>query len=306
MQSWRKLGLIYDPARSGLPWMRSHCQLPVADHHHGNVYRVYFASRDEHQVSRIGWAAVELNDGVRVLEVSTRPVLEPGAIGTFDEHGVFPSCITNLPDRKRMYYIGWNRGERQPLFYASIGLAESTDGGESWKKCSTAPIMARSEFDPCLVTSPHVMRHAGRYRMTYVSGIRWEELEGRLVSYYHIKYAESDDGVQWRRDGRIAIDFALPIETNVARSWVVADGDTLRMWFCYVRKGTAYRIGYAESTDYLSWTRDDSAAAISVSEAGWDDEMICYPNVVVHKGRNYMFYNGNQFGENGFGAAVSN
>ena len=285
--------------------MQSHCQLPVADRVGGNVYRVYFAARDAGQVSRVGCATVELGDAVRLLEIGAAPVLEPGAIGTFDEHGVFPSCIVDMPDRKRMYYIGWNRGAREPLFYASIGLAESMDGGRSWVKYSPAPIMSRSEFDPCLVTSPHVMFHDGRYRMTYVSGVRWEEAGDRLVSHYHIKYAESADGVQWLRRGRVAIDFASPLETNVARSWVVADAGALHMWFCYVRGGTAYRIGYAASKDYLTWQRNDAAAGISVSETGWDSEMVCYPNVVAHRGRLYMFYNGNRFGRDGFGVAVS-
>ena len=299
--TWRKLGLVCDASKAGVAWMKSHCQLPVADRVDGDVYRVYFAARDGRQISRVGCAMVELGEGVRLLEISTAPLLEPGATGTFDEHGVFPSCIVDLPDRKRMYYVGWNRGVPEPLFYAAIGLAESTDGGRSWRKHSAAPILSRSEFDPCLVTSPHVLRHAGRWRMTYVSGVRWEESQ----SYYHIKYAESDDGLNWRREGRVAIDFASSAETNVARPWVLAEEGRLRMWFCYARKGSAYRIGYAESNDYLRWKRDDAAAGISVSESGWDSEMVCYPNVVRHAGRHYMFYNGNRFGADGFGAAVA-
>ena len=76
------------------------------------------------------------------------------------------------------------------------------------------------------------------------------------------------------------------------------------MWFCYVSQGGTYRIGYAESADYLTWKRDDAAAGISVSPSGWDSEMQCYPNVVSHAGRFYLFYNGNRFGRDGFGAAV--
>ncbi len=285
--------------------MKSHCQLPVADHVSGDVYRVYFASRSEAQISRVGWAAVELGDAVRLLDVGTEPVLEPGAIGTFDEHGVFPACIVTLSDRRRMYYIGWNRGARAPLFYAAIGMAESTDGGRTWSKYSRAPIMSRSDFDPCLVTSPHVLHHEGRWRMTYVSGIRWEEVEGQLVSHYHIKYAESEDGLNWRREGHVAIDFSSAQETNVARSWVVPGRGLLQMWFSYVRRGSAYRIGYAESTDYLEWRRDDVAGGLPVSPSGWDSEMVCYPNVVPHAGRYYMFYNGNRFGAAGFGVAIS-
>lgn len=304
MAGWKKLGLIFRPGAGGPAWMRSHAQLPVADRLEGNRYRIYFAGRSEAQVSRIGAVTVELNGGVRVLEVNRQPLLEPGPIGTFDEHGVYPSCIVDLGDRKRMYYIGWNRGYREPLFYAAIGVAESFDNGASWTKRSSAPVMCRGEFDPCLVTSPHVAWHEGRYRMTYVSGVRWAEEQGRLKSYYHIKYAESDDGLQWRRDGRVAIDFAAADESNVARSWVVQQAGRLHMWFCYVRGDQGYRIGYAQSRDYLGWHRDDASAGIDVSSSGWDSEMICYPNAVLHAGRAYMFYNGNRYGADGFGAAV--
>jgi hypothetical protein len=143
-----------------------------------------------------------------------------------------------------------------------------------------------------------------RYRMTYVSGIRWAEDGGTLRSYYHIKYAESLDGIDWHRDGRVVVDFATSDETNIARSWVVPGKSRLHMWFGYVRGVNSYRIGYAHSADYLNWHRNDSAAGIAVSGDGWDSQMICYPNVVVHRSRAYMFYNGNAFGRDGFGVAV--
>jgi predicted GH43/DUF377 family glycosyl hydrolase len=247
---------------------------------------------------------VELGDTVRLVEIDPEVALEPGGIGTFDEHGTFPSCIVSADGHKRMYYIGWNRGYRAPLFYASIGLAISKDGGQTWDKLSSAPIMSRSAHDPCLVTAPHVAWHEGRYRMTYVSGTHWTESEGQLKSYYHIKYAESNDGIAWERDGRVAIDFAAEDETNIARPWVLQGSSALHMWYCYVRGTASYRIGYARSNDYLSWQREDSAAGIDVSSEGWDNHMICYPNVVIHRGRAYMFYNGNAFGRDGFGVAI--
>lgn len=301
---WSKAGLIFRTADAGIPWMRSHAQLPVADHVSGDVFRVYFAARNESQVSRIGWVAVELADRVRVLEVGSKPVLEPGSMGTFDEHGVFPSCIVSMQGVKRMYYVGWNRGHRAPMFYASIGLASSFDGGKTWLKDSPAPIMSRSKHDPCLVTSPHVTWYLNRYRMTYVSGVRWSDRNGDLQSHYHIKYAESADAINWERDGRIAIDFATEEESNVGRSWVIAGALKLHMWFGYVRGNSSYRIGYATSSDYLRWHRDDALSGIDVSVDGWDSEMICYPNVIVHGGRAFMLYNGNRFGKDGFGLAV--
>jgi predicted GH43/DUF377 family glycosyl hydrolase len=301
-QKWEKIGHIYQPDGRA-PWLHSHAQLPVADHIGGDLYRVYFAGRTAEQRSHVGYVELDITDPTNILKVAEHPVLVPGPIGFFDEHGVFPASIVTHEDRKHLYYIGWNQGCKQPLFYANIGLAVSNDGGLTFEKWSKAPIMARSEHDPCLVTSPHVFIDDNIWRMTYVSGTGWEESNGELKSFYHIKYAESTDGIQWRRDGRIAIDYCDANETNIARSWVIREADGYRMWYSYVYDGTPYRIGYAESDDCLTWTRKDSEAGIAPSATGFDSEMTCYPNVFVHDGVLHMFYNGNRFGHDGFGLA---
>jgi predicted GH43/DUF377 family glycosyl hydrolase len=83
------------------------------------------------------------------------------------------------------------------------------------------------------------------------------------------------------------------------------------MWYSYrgikdyrTDKKHAYRIGYAESSDGIKWTRKDDIVGIDVSEDGWDSQMIAYPYVYEHEGRKYMIYNGNGFGKSGFGYAV--
>jgi hypothetical protein len=66
----------------------------------------------------------------------------------------------------------------------------------------------------------------------------------------------------------------------------------------------SYRLGYAESPDGLTWSRRDEQVGIEPSASGWDSEMMEYPYVFEHKGRKHMLYNGNGFGESGFGYAV--
>jgi predicted GH43/DUF377 family glycosyl hydrolase len=304
-QQWQKLGLIYRPD-TNRSWMQSHCQLPVADHIADSRYRVYFASRDEFQRSHVGYIEIDLNRPSEIIDISVGPVLTPGPIGHFDEHGVYPSSIVALGKRKYMYFIGWTRGYREPLFYASIGLAISDDGGRTFHRFSQAPIMDRGEHDPCLVTSPNVLFDAGVWRMTYVSGLGWDQSpDGELHSKYHIKYAESKDGISWRRDGTVAIGFSSKDETNIARPSVLKHGASYRMWYCMAKlPGTPYRLGYAESHDILNWVRMDAAVGIDVSENGFDNEMICYPHVVSHGQKLYMFYNGNGFGRDGIGLAI--
>ena len=70
-------------------------------------------------------------------------------------------------------------------------------------------------------------------------------------------------------------------------------------------RGRAYRIGYAESADGLTWNRMDGAAGIDVSEHGFDDVMLTYPSVYRHRGVEHLLYNGNGFGLTGIGHAVA-
>ena len=82
------------------------------------------------------------------------------------------------------------------------------------------------------------------------------------------------------------------------------------MWFCYrkihdYRDGeNAYQIGYAHSKDAENWTRNDSLCGLKKSAQGWDSKMTCYPSVISVKDKIYMIYNGNYFGQTGFGLAI--
>lgn len=297
---WRKQGLLYAPSGER-PWARSHASLPVALPLEGDVCRVFFASRDAQNRSSIGWVEADLATGT-VLREADAPVMEPGPLGHFDDHGVYPASVVEHEGALYLYYIGWNPGPTPPLFYSTIGLAVSEDGGLTFRRASRAPILARSEHDPCLVTSPFVMKDGGRWRMWYVSGFRWERAADGLHSYYHLKYAESDDGVAWRRDGHVAIELK-PGERNVARPCVRLEDGVYRMWYSS-NWGEGYRIGYAESGDGMDWTRRDDEAGIEPSAGEWDGEALAYPWVGMVNGVRRMLYNGNGFGRTGFGLAT--
>lgn len=298
---WNKRGLIFqpDPSRA---WMCSHAAVPTPIQLDGSVYRVYFSSRDERNRSHVGFFDIDLAAPERILGVASQPLLTPGPPGCFDGDGVYAECAVRREGEVRLYTVGVIAGHPQPLFYASIGLATSRDGGATFQKHSRAPIMSLSDHDPCLVTAPFVMVEEGRWRMWYVSCVEWTEEPHGLQSHYHVKYAESDDGIVWRRDGRVCIDFEGPHETNIARLWVVRDGGRYAGWYSVSGSG-GYRIGYAESEDGLTWTRLDRLAGLRPSPAGWDSEAQAYPAVVRHGDRWFMFYNGNAYGRDGIGLA---
>jgi hypothetical protein len=139
--------------------------------------------------------------------------------------------------------------------------------------------------------------------MWYVSSLGWKAQSAGPPHYVvHIKYAESRDGLEWERDGHVCVDFASADEYAISRPCVVKDGGLYRMW--YSHRGSTYRIGYAESSDGLTWERKDRQVGIDVSPIGWDSDMIEYACVFDHGGSRHMLYNGNGYGESGIGHAV--
>jgi predicted GH43/DUF377 family glycosyl hydrolase len=296
--TWRKLGRIYVPDGSK-PWMQAYAANPIPEPLGGDRFRIYFSSRDERNRSSIAFIEIDLNQPSTILRVSDEPVLSPGDVAMFDDSGVSIGCLINVGEKRYLYYMGWHLTVTVP-WQNALGLAISDGPGCPFRRVSRFPIVALNEIDPYTISYPWVSVEDGRYRMWYGSNIQWG---ARKEDMRHlIKYAESDDGVRWNREGVIAIDFNDPSEYAMCKPCVIKDGDRYRMWFC--SRGKRYRIRYAESPDGLTWRRQEDAACIDVSAAGWDADMIEYPCVFDHGGRRYMLYAGNGYGRSGFGLAV--
>ena len=291
--NWRPCGTLFHARRIG-DWSVTHAALPIVDSRDGSLC-LYFTARDARGHGQIGRATVSL-DPPRVLATGEHPVLTPGRLGAFDDSGVTGSCLVRDGDRLRLYYTGWNRGVTVP-FYLAAGVAESTDGGRTFTRLSDAPLLERSAVDPLLTASPWVLRDGGRWRMWYISATAWDLIDGQPRHAYHIRYAESDDGLAWRREGRVAIDYATPREYAFGRPCVVADAGVYRMWYCV--RGEVYHLGYAESADGLSWLRMDEAAGLA------GDPEVAYPVVFDHAGRRWLLYNESDYGRSGIALAVA-
>jgi|APLak6261672214_1056088.scaffolds.fasta_scaffold02542_3 hypothetical protein len=296
---WRKLGLVFCPSGETV-WMQSHAAVPIAESLGGNLFKIYFSSRDEFNRSFTGYTVIDIARPNQILELSNNPVLAPGGLGEFDDSGAMATWLTFHQGKKFLYYIGWNLGVTVP-FRNSIGLSISTQG-DGFTRYSNGPIVDRSMHEPHFCASCCVLPGEDFWRMWYLSCTGWRMREGKPEHNYNIKYAESRDGINWQREGLVAIDFANDQEFAISRPSVIHDNDCWRMWYSF--RGHAYRIGYAESEDGRQWNRLDTQVGIDVSVTGWDSEMIEYPFVFDHKGQRYMLYNGNGYGKTGFGLAV--
>jgi hypothetical protein len=303
MEKWKKLKHIFSPDNN-FEWMVSHAATPFAKHLIDDIFRIYFTCRNKSSESHIGYVDVDFNNDFKVVGVSDTPVLTPGENGIYDDSGAGMSYIININGKEHLYYIAWNLKVKVP-WLNTIGLAIWNEEKQAFIKPSRVPVLDRSDEDPFTVSYPCVIHDNGIYKMWYGSNLTWGNGQKEQMDHV-IKYAESTDGINWKRSYDVAIPLTHKNEYAISRPCIrKAADDSYEMWYSYRGNGdiTTYRIGYATSPDGLSWTRKDNEAGINISNEGWDSQMVCYPFVFEHKGKKYLIYNGNDYGKTGFGIA---
>jgi hypothetical protein len=305
---WAKQGLVFTP-NTEWAWSKTHAQVPTVDKLSENLWRVYYCSRDSSNQSRISYFDMEASNPHNVLYQHNAPILELGKLGAFDDSGMMPSSIVNVGQSKYLYYTGWNVRKSVP-YHNAIGLAISHDDGQTFHRLGEGPVMGITLHEPYFIGTATVMHEEGTWKNWYAACTGWEMVDGKAEPRYHLKYAESVDGIQWERKGIVAINYLDAQEGGLVRASVVREAGVYRMWYSRrsmqsyrTSRKHSYRIGYAESDDGVHWRRMDERADIDVSSNGWDSEMIAYPCVVQAGTGLFMFYNGNGFGQSGIGYA---
>jgi hypothetical protein len=276
--------------------------------------RVYFSCRprraaDGQYVSYPAYVDLDRDDLFRVVGLASRPVMELGGTGCFDEFGIYPLSVIRDGDEVLAYYAGHTRCESVP-FDTAIGMAVSRDDGRTFARVGRGPVLSFSPDEPFVLSGPKIRRFDGLYYLFYIAGRRWFEADGRMEVVYRIRMATSENGRDWVKANRDLVAGRLGDNEVQSGPDVFFKDGRYHMLFGYMLtpdfrhdQTKSYRIGYAASVDLLSWERDDPAAGITVSASGFDDQMVAYPHVFELDGSTYLLYLGNGVGRNGFGLA---
>ena len=193
-------------------------------------------------------------------------------------------------------------------YHNSTGLAVSTDSGLSFQRLFEGPVMDRTPEEPYLAVTPTIIQEKDQMKMWYISGLRCELVENKYEPVYVIKDAQSKNVITWDRPNRQVIKSRHDLEA-FSRPTVFKLKNQYHMYFCYrgsydYRNGSeAYRLGYAQSPDGIHWERTaEDVEFLGVTE-DWESKMNCYPFYLETNTNKYLFYNGNGFGQSGFGIA---
>lgn len=304
MMHWEKHGLVYGPDGS-LPWAVSHAMIPTPVRIDEKRIRVFITVCDAVGIGRPGYVDVSVADPTRVLSVGKIPLLEIGDHGTFDENGVLACSVLNEGEGKMlMYYVGFELGTKIRYRLLS-GLAESYDHGETFVRVKKTPVLERSDSELYFRCGPCCIKDIRAFKMWYVGGDQWMDMKGKQMPVYDIRYIESQDGIHWPEKGEVQIRISAEDEHGFGRPYVIPNPRGGYRLFYSVRRISygAYRLGYAESADGRNWVRMDDKINLDVSPGKFDSDAIMYAAPIQIGERLFVFYNGNDFGREGFGVA---
>ena len=280
---WEKFGKIISKDKN-LFWANSHTSSPCVT----EDLQIYFTARDRYNISRIGKGKLILDPTPIVEGITKEPVISLGEQGSFDGNGTsYPYVANNY-----LYYTGWLPCASVP-FINNLGLAEIKNSRV--KRLSRAPILPPTNNEPFGIGSTCVLKEEG-WHMWYTCFTKWVDKK----HYYHIRYATSNDGINWKRNNKVCIDFNKG-EFAICRPSVINYNGVYHMIFCH--KGSEYKLGYAYSTDRINWTREDSALTIKGTKNQFDSQEMCYPFWFIHQNFIYLLYCGNNYGDSGIGIA---
>lgn len=286
---------------------KHHAQVPVVDVNYKDFWRVFYSKRID-GISYPFYIDVEKGNPSNVLFESKNPILKLGNVGTFDVAGIMPTEIIKIGSKKYLYYIGWTNRKDVP-YHNSVGIAISNDGGDNWIKMSEGPVFSTSYKEPGFIGTISVFYENKIFHGYYLSCREWKTFNDKIEPIYDIKYATSDNGIDWEPMGE-----CIPLESGeggLSKASVIKSNNKYYMWYS-VRMETdyrensnmSYRIRCAESHDLINWKKISTLGLDIDLKSNWDNIMVEYPHVVKHDDILYLFYNGNGFGKTGIGYAT--
>jgi predicted GH43/DUF377 family glycosyl hydrolase len=243
-RAWTRHGPLFDvgaPGSFDARW----CVLPHVVQVADDRWHLYYTGRSDHGEGLSAFPGLGLaisRDSVRWEKYEGNPILAPThRAGDPDRMGmaggsVLQAWLRDGTAEWRYYYTGCpTLGEDLFLNQQKVCCLAVSRDGVRWER--RGPVLFREpdrDYENVAAAGPVVRQEPdGAYRMWYSAiGTRW--------GYYSICYAESEDGIHWRRGGAYGDNLQLgPVGTGWERQMVeypsvLPDAATgrLRLFYC--------------------------------------------------------------------------
>ncbi len=190
--------------------------------------------------------------------------------GDWDGGGIHSASVISDGGMYKMWYHG------RDLAYQGFGLAISNDG-INWTKAADNPVYTTTEHWGH-ISYPFVLKDGATFKLWYAG-------EGAIY------YGESGDGITWD------VDTSAPVlartegtweESGISAPFVLQLGASdYRMWY---QTEDQDGIGYATSTDGITWTKHLTPVLTPGGTGVWDEDGVGDPALWFDGGAYHMWY----------------
>lgn len=183
------------------------------------------------------------------------------------------------------------KGTSQNLINGSGELWPRTDITE-WVKYSNNPILnpgTSGSWEDDHVSSPSIIYNGNGYMMWY---------HGDDGSIRNIGLATSSDGISWTKyTGNPVLSPGTGSDwdvKDVEAPTVIFDGNTYKMWYAGMNSSNDIQIGYAYSTDGITWQKyvNNPVLMVSSNATDWDGHYVRNPEVYFDGMIYHMWFTG--------------
>jgi predicted GH43/DUF377 family glycosyl hydrolase len=244
----------------------------------GAIYHMWYCGNDG-ITNKIGYATSM--DGINWTKSPLNPVLDLGSTGEWDDtQHYFPNVIYD-----GQKYVLWYSGYNGTTWRVGYATTQDEDG---WMKYPTNPVLdlgVPTSWDDDYVAHPSVYYDGVTFHMWY---------SGESAINNRIGYASSPDGIVWTKYPDPVVDLGPSSSWDDYHTYsptVLFDGVLFHMWYSGF-DGSIWRIGYANSSDGISWTKHPMPVLDLGSGTSWDDERVYSPSVIFDGTTYHMWYAG--------------
>ena len=267
--TWKKSrpGLRPRATVTGRPWLQEFAQAPatlVFD----DLVRVYFSCRPPptrrpvRELLRLCRSRSRRSVQGR-RRVAERPVLELGGLGDLRRVRHLSGLGHSRRRRVRAPTTPAGRDANRCRSTSPSACAVSRDGGVTFEKHGTGPVLPYSPDEPFVMSGPKIRRFDDRWYLWYIAGRKWKLVDGRPSPSTGFAWRHRPTASTGASADRDLIDAgSRTTKPRRAPTCSYANG-RYHMFFCYRYsedyrgKSEGYRIGYA-SSDLTNWMRDDA------------------------------------------------
>ena len=206
------------------------------------------------------------------------------------ENDINRNCVLKVDGKYKMWYTG--QATKDGVWASWIGYAESQDGIHFERVQKDPVLVCDREWESPSVMNPCVLYEDGIYKMWYSAG---ETYEPNVLAY-----AESTDGIHWKKLGTEPIFAADPknvYEQNRVGGCQIIKTEDMGYVLFYIGYETIHKaqICIARSDDGITgWTKSPANPIISPTPEAWDGDACYKPSFLWNAEQNkwMLWYNG--------------